>query len=728
MKRFILILLALSLIFPANSSSYGLATLPASQNPIIKKKILDALEALETEKLKTRSFSQIDKTERLSELFGQERFDDKTLKEAIKVVDRVLKQKGISVSYAIRLKLVLVSRELFLSPHTKAQDLSEKFNIEKRDLITIFHLIRDVKLLQDVVTKETKYPVFVYEIKEVLALRSYLMDVFSGKVVYPLIVEWHPGERCNSNCIFCFNRGKDYKDKEKGRKPLTLEKIKALIHEFKENGVREMWFSGGKEPFTNPITPRAIKEAIDVGLDVKVYSNGILLNEAAREAILGAKQVRISINAATPETYEVVQGISRKSFERATSNLRALTQLKKERGSKVKIGTSFLITPQSHKEIIQAAQNAYDMRCDFFALRADMIGAIRKFTPEEIDEILRQVEVLKKNKEEGKYGDMKLDIRSITRKDLIDEQRFLPDMERAKECRVRAFKIGMNPYGIIFPCEYAEHPRNANQFLEIGDVTDVDFYQILEKSCKYKHDSALCEACTQHEFGMNVILEKLKDDLDYGIPLEDQPYDLNGKTILKQEKSAATEDVSFTDNLIYTHLDEDRIYELRYDISRLTTSQIEVVRDYVKFLQSKTSSSIKLRPFSSASGFKEPLISVYCYAKGFKGEGHVEVSIQEGELKDYLLRIIGILNIAFASSNIPEDLTKEDLDQYRPIMDYIKDQYKAILGVEFMLPDSLEELLKVLRYIVLDMPKSMRLTPDRIEEYNTGVRNILTAA
>jgi hypothetical protein len=183
-------------------------------------------------------------------------------------------------------------------------------------------------------------------------------------------------------------------------------------------------------------------------------------------------------------------------------------------------------------------------------------------------------------------------------------------------------------------------------------------------------------------------------------------------------------------DLIYAQLQSDRVYEIKYDTSRLTSSQIDILETYVGLLKARCSNpeNIKLRPFSSTNGSKESLIAVYCTGKGFKGEGHVDVSIPEGELKDYLLRISGMVNIALASANIPDNLSKEDIDKYRPILSYINNQYKAILGEALAIPDSPEDILKVIRRIVLGLPKAMRKNFEQIEEYNRLAKEALTAA
>ncbi|MDD5439016.1 MAG: radical SAM protein, partial [Candidatus Omnitrophica bacterium] len=188
--------------------------------------------------------------------------------------------------------------------------------------------------------------------------------------------------------------------------------------------------------------------------------------------------------------------------------------------------------------------------------------------------------------------------------------------------------------------------------------------------------------------------------------------------------------VSLLSDLIYTELQQDRVYEIKYDIARLTVSQVDVIEAYIGLLKARCSDpdNIRPRPFSGTNGAGDSLIAVYCTGKGFRGEGHVDVTIPEGDMKNYLLRITGMLNIALASSNIPDDLSPENVDTYRPLMGYINDQYKTILGGEIVIPDSPADILKVMRNIVLDLPKSMRADIRRIEEYDRLARQALISA
>lgn len=188
--------------------------------------------------------------------------------------------------------------------------------------------------------------------------------------------------------------------------------------------------------------------------------------------------------------------------------------------------------------------------------------------------------------------------------------------------------------------------------------------------------------------------------------------------------------VLFIDSL-YAQFHENRAYYVRYDIFRLSPSQVEIIETYIDLLEKKV--NIKRRPFSSKEGSEETLIAVYCEGKDLtgrdlKGEGHVDVSIQEGKLEEYILRITGMVNIALAVASVPDNVTEKELDEkYGHIIGFIQERYKDIVGRALDIPRSLEGILEAIRLVKLILPKAYRL-PDRIKEYNRLARKALIAA
>jgi hypothetical protein len=87
-----------------------------------------------------------------------------------------------------------------------------------------------------------------------------------------------------------------------------------------------------------------------------------------------------------------------------------------------------------------------------------------------------------------------------------------------------------------------------------------------------------------------------------------------------------------------------------------------------------------------------------------------------------------MLNIAFASANIPEDASMEDAAKYAAIMNYIKDQYHMVSGRELVIPGSPKDFFKAIRRIVFDLPKAEPRSIDQIDEFNKLAISALIAA
>lgn len=171
---------------------------------------------------------------------------------------------------------------------------------------------------------------------------------------------------------------------------------------------------------------------------------------------------------------------------------------------------------------------------------------------------------------------------------------------------------------------------------------------------------------------------------------------------------------------------DERTYEIRYDTARLSQDQQDIIKLYVAQLEKKApKTEFVLKPFRGR-GDERGLISVTCTGEDFIGTGKVDVAIPEGEISKYVLRITGMLNIAMAESNMPQEITEEQAkNEYGHILGFIKNQCASILGVNIDIPETLEGLRGVIRN--LPIPDAYKL-PNRITEYNELARKALIAA
>ena len=185
-------------------------------------------------------------------------------------------------------------------------------------------------------------------------------------------------------------------------------------------------------------------------------------------------------------------------------------------------------------------------------------------------------------------------------------------------------------------------------------------------------------------------------------------------------------------------LENGDTYIIRYDESRLLGSYQEVLKQYVRLLNSQSRSTFKAVGYKKddADRSDKGLIYVEKIKKGDKeasGNGRVDVKIpSDKKIENYFLRITGMVNIALAAANLPKDLPqningKNFSEKYASILGFIKNQYKVIVGEDLVLEGAPNDILKKLRHIVLILPKAYRMSVD-IDTHNELVRKMLVAA
>jgi len=115
-----------------------------------------------------------------------------------------------------------------------------------------------------------------------------------------------------------------------------------------KGGVRNILFTGGGEPFTNPkVTINGMRYAKKNGLRVGLYTNGSLLNDKLVSDILEISPlfIRISIYGSNKETFSKYTNQEQEIFDRVITNLKLLASTKHSTSSDTILGLSFLVHP-----------------------------------------------------------------------------------------------------------------------------------------------------------------------------------------------------------------------------------------------------------------------------------------------------------------------------------------------------------------------------------------------
>jgi radical SAM protein with 4Fe4S-binding SPASM domain len=133
--------------------------------------------------------------------------------------------------------------------------------------------------------------------------------------------------RCNLKCTTCpqsWGMSEDSAD-------LTPERAAELLEQLPS--VRRVVLHGIGEPTLNPRLPEIVEVVKRKGAYALFNTNGLLLRGKLLEALVrsGLDEVRVSVDAATPETYRLVRGAD--MFSRVIANARALNDEKARLGS-----------------------------------------------------------------------------------------------------------------------------------------------------------------------------------------------------------------------------------------------------------------------------------------------------------------------------------------------------------------------------------------------------------
>lgn len=210
----------------------------------------------------------------------------------------------------------------------------------------------------------------------------------------PLVVDLDPTTFCDLACPECIsgtllNQGR-----------FTPERLVSLAGELVEMGVRAVILIGGGEPLAHRGTRRVIATLGAAGVRIGVVTNGTMIDRNLDELAAHASWVRVSVDAATPETFRLVRPDRKggSAFDRVIANMRALARVRT--GA---LGYSFLVVTRraadgtvesNHHEIFEAARLARDIGCDYFEVKAlfDEGHHVVGIDDEVRDSVSRQIE------------------------------------------------------------------------------------------------------------------------------------------------------------------------------------------------------------------------------------------------------------------------------------------------------------------------------------------------
>ncbi|MEZ6038459.1 MAG: radical SAM protein [Planctomycetota bacterium] len=403
-------------------------------------------------------------------------------------------------------------------PFVPSADLCAEFGIDKTQLQAIYADARKSAAAQ---AKFARSPFFYLTrtIHRLVGDHARTMQVLRDrKPENPFeTLELFISADCNVNCTFCYRRDRDYGD----QRILGAAEFLAIIDQFADNKGKNMDVSGGLEPLLSPAIADVFRKGIERGLRVNLYTIGNALhNPKIADLLMQLSQIRISFTAHDRDSYIKMMGVDH--FDRVTKNARMLMARKKETGSPVGIGTSYVVTPEIFRDIPKAVAFAQELGMHFFDLRSVSVWAADDYSPEQRAELGAILDEVREGQRSGAHGDLKISIADTFASITNPEANPLPYVNHELVNMLVHYRLTVTPAGKVFPLNILGQPTREDERFLIGRVDaehTIDDAMKTKKPIPFEPDLLLA-----HDKTLLIALSKLAADLEFGIALEDSPF------------------------------------------------------------------------------------------------------------------------------------------------------------------------------------------------------------
>jgi MoaA/NifB/PqqE/SkfB family radical SAM enzyme len=324
-------------------------------------------------------------------------------------------------------------------------------------------------------------------------------DFLEGREVHPVYAEISPVAYCNHHCIFCNYNYLGHKGK------FAAGRMISLVEELAAAGVKSVVFAGSGEPTIHPDTIPAIERAKKAGLDVAMSTNGALLNaEAIAVIVRDLTWIRFSFSGGSPENYAKVHGTNEADYELVLNNIRKMALLKKQTGSKLMLGTQFLLLPENREYVVSQARVMKECGADYFVVKHFYTSENNEF---QIDDSFRTPEFMEGVKKAA------ADLSDEDFQFIVRDESCLDREREYAACYGLPLIVYFREDGEVYTCFANQHDRNTS----LGSILNQPFGDLWNSGSKRKAidyinrsiDKNRCQAnCRHHQ--INSYLWNLK--------------------------------------------------------------------------------------------------------------------------------------------------------------------------------------------------------------------------
>jgi len=203
----------------------------------------------------------------------------------------------------------------------------------------------------------TKMKVFHFE-EKIDSLPSDVEDVLP-----PVHVRIKPTNVCSHNCWYCAYKAEDLqlgKDMAK-RDRIPREKMREIVEDVVDMGVKAVTFSGGGDPFCYPYLLETTKTLSQTPVAFAALTNGAgLQGEVAEVFAHSGTWLRISMDGWDDESYAAYRGVSRNEFTKVMGNMERFKQF----GGVCYLGVSLIVDRKNAPHIYEFIRRIKEVGVD----------------------------------------------------------------------------------------------------------------------------------------------------------------------------------------------------------------------------------------------------------------------------------------------------------------------------------------------------------------------------
>jgi len=186
-----------------------------------------------------------------------------------------------------------------------------------------------------------------------------------GERIYPIYMEISPAGACNHRCTFC---ALDFMEYQKRSLDETI--LKERLTELASLGLKSVMYGGEGEPLLHERIAEIINHTKGCNIDTALTTNAVMYDESMAEATLGSLEwIKVSIGAATPETYAKIHRARQSDFDKVIKNLSHAVKIKEQHGYRCTLGMQILMLPENTCEAVRLAEIARDIGMNYLVVK-----------------------------------------------------------------------------------------------------------------------------------------------------------------------------------------------------------------------------------------------------------------------------------------------------------------------------------------------------------------------